>query len=237
MERQLITFDQLAALSFLRFGKLDGVDMTLLIQEFDDIVSVELDDESDDYLIMKNGIILLNDSYVQKINKNVNKELFEKILGCNIQRYLDNIDMYKFILKKIKMLNPCCSDEEDVLRNFSLLQIRFLKKLYQERYVMNFLQRDSINGDYYVIKLTKRGELYLFLKDYSNEIEKFKVFLDNNGYNSVLLEAFLITQDLSLNVTEILRLENFITFFGEYDVNPYASDLYRSEYKRVRGLI
>lgn len=232
MEKQLITFDQLAALSFYRFGKLDGVDMSLLIRECSDMVSVELHDECDDYVVTGDGMIMLAESYLKKMNKNIDSELFDKISGDNIQRYLENIDMYRFVLKKIKMLNPCYNDREEVLRNFSLLQIRFLNKLYQERYVM-----ESINNNCHIIKLTKRGELYLFLGDYNDEIKKFMVLLDDCGYNKQLIEPFLITQDLSLDVHQILILDNFIAFFGKYDVNPYVKDLYRYGRKKVRTVI
>ena len=234
MNKQLITFDQLAALSFFRFGKLDGVDMTLLIKGTRDIVEVELRDETDDYFIMTDGMIMLEKSYIQRFNKNVDRELFDGIPGSAIQKYLDNIDIVEFVLRKIKLLYPCCVSEDELGNNFSSLQMRIMKKLYQEGYIMKYLQDDPVYDDYQAVKLTKRGELYLFLVDNKIEIDKFRNLLDENGYNSVLVDSFLITQDLSREVNEILTLDNFITFFGEYDVNPYAEDVCKSSYGRVR---
>lgn len=234
MKKQIISFHQLAALSFLKFGKLDGIDMTLIMRECSDIVTVELLDESDDYFLMNNGRIMLEENYIKRFNKNVDKGLFEEISWNIIQKYLDNIDMYGFVLRKIKMLNPCCADDDEILKNFCLLQIKILKKLYQDGYVMDYLMNDSVYGDYEVIKSTKRGELYLFLVEYKNDVDNFRMLLRDNGYNTVLIDAFLITQDLSMDIGEILTLDNFVSFYGEYDVNSYLADVCKSGYKKVK---
>ena len=226
MKKETITFDELAALSFLKFVKLDENDMTLLIRSIKDIANIEIKDDSDEYFITSDGNVILEKSYIEKFTRNVDIELFENISGYITQSYILSLDMQEFVLRKIKLLGPGCVIKDDIFNSFSLIQVRAINKLYQERYIMDYCHKDETYGDYQAIKLTKRGELRLFLIDNQQEVSMFAQHLKDNGYNNMLIESFLITQDLEKKTKEILTLDNFITFCNEFDLNPYIEKSY-----------
>ena len=234
MKKELITFEELAVLSFLKFAKLDEIDMTLLIKSISSIADIEIKDDSSEYFITKDGNVILEKSYIEKFNKNVDIELFENISGYAVQKYIGNINMREFVLRKIKLLGPGCVVKDDISNSFSIVQIRAINKLYQEKYIMDYWHKDDIYGDYEAIKLTKRGELELFLIDNQQEVSTFAKLLSHNGYNSLLIEPFLITQDLGKKSVEVLTLDNFIEFYNEYDVNPYIDNFRQSNYSRKK---
>ena len=231
MKKEIITFDQLAALSFLKFVKLDGIDMTLLMKGISDIADIQLKDDSEEYFILTNGTVILEQSYIKKFNRNIDIELFESITSRNVIKYLENINIKEFVLRKIKLLYPCYA-EEDLINNFSSLQLRIIKRLYQEGYIQDYIHKDSMIGDCNAIKLTKRGELYLYLIDHQTEIDNFCNTLQQSGYNKILIEAFLITQNLEESPSEILKIDNFLEFCNEFDKNPNIND--NKTYSRVK---
>lgn len=233
MKKVRITFEQLALLSFLKFTKLDGLDMTLLMDKISDIVEVELDDVTDDYYIMSDGTIMLSDNYVKKVYNNVDMDLYESIQLTGVYRRLNNIDILEFVLRKIKLFGEGCVLKEEIANNFSEVQINAINKLYHQGYILDYWEEDAIYDDYQAIKLTKRGELYLFLIDNREEINNFISLLIGNGYDESLLHAFLITQDLTREISEFLNLDNFLNFCSEYDRCPYVTDNKSSGYSRV----
>lgn len=225
MKKELITFDQLAVLSFLKFVKLDSIDMTLLMKGIKDIADVEIKDDSRDYFVLADGSVLLENSYIKKINNNVDRELFENMSGSKVMRYLDTIDMFEFVLRKIKFMGEGCVIKAALSDNFSNLQIRFMNLLYQERYIMDYLHQDMYDGECPAVKLTKRGMLYLYMIDHKEEVDNFANLLTINGYDKNLIELFLITQDLDKKTSEILILDNFLLVCDEYNINPCVSNL------------
>lgn len=234
MTKKKITFDQLTVLSFLKFTKIDGIDMTLLKKGMSDIIDVEISYETDNYFIMSDGTIILDPKYIDKFYKNLDSELFESILGSAAYKYLENINMLEFVLRKIKLLGIGCVPSDTLSDNFSPIQVRFMDLLYKEKYIMEYLHKDPLYENYQAIKLTKRGELYLFMIDYKKEIDNFSELLRINGYNEILIKAFLIAQDLEDNVKNILTLENFINFCDNFDINPIVDNSQRVGYTRVK---
>lgn len=222
MTKEKATFNQLVSGAVLKFGKVDSVDVTLLmygINEESFIVSSECELESD-YFVMADGSLMLDEGYTRNVNMMINNSLLERKQGDVVKRYLNNLNIEEFVLRKIKFLGDGCVTTDDLINSFSIVQINALKGLYKERYIMNYIHKDSEYGDYEAIKLTKRGELYLFLIDYKSEVEEFVRMLKAKGYNSLLLEAYLITQKLSRSSLEILTLENFLNFCDEYGFDP-----------------
>ena len=228
MRKKKISFEQLAVLSFYRFGKLDGIDMTLLMEMCSDVIDVDISRDSDIYSLIDNGIINLDDIYVKDFEKNVDGELFEGLFISGIYKYIDNIDMFEFMLRKIKL---CGSINVNILEKCSLYQISIIQLLCQMGYVRNFDDEKDR-----VVKLTKRGDHYLFLIDYKSEIDKFKTLLFEHGYMSLLVDAFLITQDLSMDIREILLLDKFIEFVENYDMAYEVNNKYMKGNWKVKKL-
>lgn len=218
MKREKITFEQLALLSFIKFAVLDGVDMTVLMNMIKNNSEVQFDDSSNDYYIMNDGMIMLQNSFVEKFKKNIDRELYESLETTKALKSLDNINVLEFVLRKIKLIGLGNLVFDEVSENFSFIQKRAINRLYHDGMIMDYVHKDKIYNDYQAIKLTKRGELYLFLIDNKKLIDNFREELKEIGYNGDLLEAYLITVDLSEEVSKILTLEGFVSFCNEYDL-------------------
>lgn len=231
MTKEKATFNQLVSGAILKFGKVDSIDVTLLmygINKESFVVSDESELESD-YFVMADSSLMLDEGYTRNANMMINNTLLERTQGDIVKRYLNNLNIEEFVLRKIKLLGVGCVTADDLINSFSIVQINILKGLYKKGYIMNYVQKDSEYGDYEAIKLTKRGELYLFLIDNKNDVEKFVRKLKANGYNALLVEAYLITQELSRSSLELLTLEKFLNFCDEYGIDPR-----KNKYSRTR---
>lgn len=236
MKKEKITFNQLTAGALLKFGKLDSIDMTLLmggIFNFAELIQNEYD-YMNNYFMVVNGNILLNEDYVRKYYQTVNTELLEKMQGSLVKEYMDNLEMREFVLRKIKLLgDSCIISFNDVNKNFSIPQMKTMNWLYQERCIMN-CHKNVMSCEEYTIKLTKRGELYLYLIDNKKEVEEFIKVLKEYGYSDLLLDAFLISQDLRSNSKNILTLDTFLQFCTQNNSCLFELTEREYSYKKVR---
>lgn len=225
MKKVRVMFNQLIAGALLKFGKLDSVDITLLMQGISSIAEVVNNDSEriNEYFVMGNGSVILNDCYINKIYKKLNNTFLERMQGDFVKRYMDNLDIEEFVLRKIKLLNNGCVPKDDLIHTFSISQINTMVSLYEKGYIIDYWQEECIYDDYQAIELTKRGEVYLFLRDNKKKIDQFARLLRDNGYDEVLIQAFLITQDLERRPIDILTIDNFIAFCNEFDRCPYVS--------------
>ena len=120
MKKEKISFEQLMALSFLKFTEIDSVDITLLIKEIKDIADVSISYDSDDYSVLVNGNILLSKEYINKFYTNVDAEIFSSLEGSRVYNYIMNIDMLEFVLKKIKFMGEGCVVKDKINSNMSI---------------------------------------------------------------------------------------------------------------------
>lgn len=234
MEKEIITFDQLAVLSFIKFTKLDGIDMTLLKECLSDVVDVSIEDDNDNYFIMSDGTILLEPRYIKSFYQNVDISLFESTTETKAYKHLEKLDMLEFVLRKIKLLGESNIDKEALSDDFSELQIRFINKLYQLEYITDYTPKDNELEDYQAIKLTKRGELYLYLKRHQNAINMFSDLLIINNYRISLIELFLMNQNIETEDESILTLDNFVNFCNELNINPLSISKENQSYSKKR---
>lgn len=234
MKKKKVTFNELIAGALLKFGKVDSVDITLLMNGISSVADVVNNDRDcmENYFIVSDGSVLLNDSYIKRMYKGINNVSLERMQGSVVKECLDNLDIEIFTLRKVGLLKNGLAPRDDVIHVFSVLQLYALKKLYQEGYVMDYWQDDSIYDDYLAITLTKRGMLQLFLLDNKKAIDRFASMLSNKSYNALLIQAFLITQNLDKHPVDILTLDNFMKFCNEFDLCPYASGEEQVEHHR-----
>lgn len=237
MKKETITFDELAVLSFLKFTKLDGIDMTILKECLSDVVDIHLEDDNENYFIMTDGTILLEAKYINSFYKNVDISLFESATETLAYKHLDKLDMLEFILRKIKLLGESNIDKDALSDDFSELQIRFIKKLYQLGYLKDCTQKNNGLGEREIIELTKRGELYLYLKANQQELREFTNSLSANGYKISLIELFLMNQNLETGNKHILTLDNFINFCNQFNIDPLLTSDVNENYSKTRTKI
>lgn len=230
MKKERVTINQIIAGALLKFGKLDSVDISLLIDSISNVCEVVNDTEpGEEYFLMADGSVILNYEYINRMHSAINNTRLERIQGDIVKKYLDNLVLEEFVLRKIKLLGLGCVPKDDIIHSFSVNQIYALCGLHQDRCVGDYCHKDSVYGDYEAIMLTKRGELYLFLSDNKRAVESFVKRLKINGYNELLLDAFLITQDLQQDAKDILKLDRFVDFCDEYGKTTKTSG-----YSRVR---
>ena len=104
MKKGRITFEEFALMSFLKFDRLDGMDMTVLREMTGNNFELVIDDTSDNYFITTDGTIVLNDSYVDNFCKYINYDIMEKIEKTKFYKQIDEINVFEFncfIISKI----------------------------------------------------------------------------------------------------------------------------------------
>lgn len=231
MKKELITFDQLVALSFLKFVRIDEIDITLVLRDVKDIAEVSVRDDTSEYFIMSDGSVILENRYIDKFYKNVDISLFESLRCGKVLNYFKNLDMFEFMLRKIQLLSNVCGDKFELNNNLSFIQKNILAQLYKKRYIDDYSCKDD--EMYESVRLTKRGELYLYLIDNKEKIDEFKKLLEVNGYDLTFLDAFLISQDLNTPISEMLTINNFKVFCDNYEELLKISQ--KDDYKKAKN--
>ena len=224
MIKEKISFDEIALLTFLKFGRLDGIDITILKNMISDRFEVVIDDATDNYFVMNDGTIILDGNYINNICNNINRGLVEKIRKMNVYKYLSDMNNSEFVLRKIKLMGEGTVLEPELNISFSVSQLKLIQRLYTDGYIMEYCHRDSDYGDYDAIKLTKKGDLYLYMIDNRKEIDMFSNLLMQLGCDESLVPSFLISQDLEENISKILTVNNFMEFCSEYGLNMFSKN-------------
>lgn len=214
MKKEKVTFEQLAAGSLLKFGKLESADMALLIKEISKYAEIERSDDSlDKYFVMGDGSVLLNEKYVHKFYySNMYDSLIEKVQGSIVEKYFSTLNITEFVLKKIKMIGLGFVVKDGLRDVFSKRQIDAMDELYKRGFIEDYMQEDDVYGDYEAIRVTQKGKVALFIADNRKEVRAFLTVLRNSGYSDKFLSEFLLAQDLNLPCKEILSIDNFTLF-------------------------
>lgn len=217
MKKERVTVDELVLLSYLKFDKIDDVDVSVLKNMISDKFELVIDDTDSNYFVMADGTILLEERYVNNIYSELNSDKCKKIKEKEIYNFICNIDSLEFMLRKIKLMGEGAIVSDELSNNFSSLQVNYFCGLYKGGFIIDYCHQDMIYGDYTSVKLTKKGELYLYLID-NNERISFIIatLLGDNCYNKSLIFSFLISKDLSQDIDEILLFDEFIQFCCEY---------------------
>ena len=212
MKNNKIAVSQIKVGAVRKFGKISNLDMVLLIEDIKKNNNIDLVYDMDDLFV--------------ELDINEDVELLENDVVSN---FFNHFDMRNFVLKKIKFLETKYTNEKDIFDNFSIPQKEILNGLIYENCI-----RDDYNDDEHNIKLTKRGELYLFLMNNKGEVEQFIKLIKEHGYSDLLFDVYLLSQDLNKNIEDILKLSNFVKFIT--DNNKVFWELTEKEYgyKKVR---
>lgn len=172
------------------------------------------------YFSYNDGIYQLRDGYLIDTDPNTNRKIIlpsGKILADE-NDFLDSLsqlDFSEIVLKKVNDLN----NPNDILlqKYFSSKEMEIIKELINEGYLIEDWEEQAIYDDYHVIKLTDLGKVRLFKLNNKRKIDAFIEQLESKGYDTSLLDDFLIVQDLSLPIPAILNLENLEIFCSQYD--------------------
>ncbi len=153
------------------------------------------------------------------------KETLEQIEGEDLKKFFTDLDLKEFILRKVDLSKI---EINDFKNNLNSEEIDVLVELNASMYISKiFDENGAIYDDYERFCLTKKGQVYLFMKKYSYQIACFKQELIAKEYNPDLLFLYLESINLERPFTEIFSLETFRLFGSIYDLDISNNKLAR----------
>ena len=223
-----ITFEELIAASLLKFnGEIDTLDISLLISNINEPYNFSNKSNNRiNYLTkfqnnkyqLKEGLtletLLKPDLTIQSILENIAKP--------NALTFLNNLDLTNFVLQKINHLGGI--SENSLNTKLNKVELNECLRLIKEGYLYTIWTKESIYDDSQSIVLSKKGEVYLFIKTYSHQVELFKYELLSHGYNPDLIGVYLITKNLHRPIDEIFNISDFEYFGHIFDVDLTKND-------------
>lgn len=239
-----VMFESILAGGILKFGKVDSADMSLIVKDIDKVFEVELDKESmDKYVVISNGDILLSDKYMDKVYANINSRKLEELSVGMLERYFANLDMMNFVLRKVNFLGEGNIPKDDLIYNFSVVQLCELKNLYNEGYVEDYMQEDCMYGNYCAIRVSKLGLVKLFMDDNQKDIDNFYKNILVNDLDVQFIQDYLMNINLEDDLNSILDVDKYLVYVDTvktdfvYSENRNDIDNNRIEYcrKLVKG--
>ena len=232
MKMKKVAFEELLAGAILKFGKVDSVDMALLIrglEKFDrDIEYVDAplyENMIKQYIQTTNGVISIKNGL--SLNTNVSHFAddrdysLEKLLtvtrGKIVGKYLEELNIENFVLRKVRLLSYTMPVEKlnDI---FNPIELAVVIQLLENGMIGKKWNEDIPHQDFEELFITKLGRVQLFMEDYKEEIEAFATSLKSLRYNTDLLYDFLTTQDMQKSPREILNIVAFNDFGNNYDL-------------------
>lgn len=215
-----ISYESLVAGALIRFDKVDETDMEVLISEAYAMYGIYVDKKNifNPYIKSNKGSFAVAGE-IEEERFDAKVKLGE-IQGDKVKALVGCINPETLVLRKVELLGMINKDE---VSKFNVDEIVAISKALNENLLTIRWNSDLIPNDYEEIYLTQLGRMRLFYLDYSAEIEEFEKMLGSEGYDSSLISDFLMTQNLTLGVYEVLNLDNFFNFCNTYDRNRYAS--------------
>ena len=211
-----IMFERIIAGGILKFGKVDSVDISLIVKDIDKVFEIDIDKETmDKYVVFDDGNILLCDRFINEVYKNINYNKLEKLSVNMIDIYFKNMDMDMFVLRKIKLLGDRCVLRDDLIHNFSVVQLYSLWNLYNNGYVEDYLLEDSEYGDYKVVRISKLGFLKLFMDENYMDICKFHKDLMKMNVDCNFINGYFLEMDLGADKDYILNVDNYLDYVSK----------------------
>lgn len=236
-----ISYDELVVGLLLKFGSIDVNDILVAMDMMGIKNFVSVNDSGIGKYIKRND----KNRYVFDMDMvNICYEMVEDFYvvvryfqGDVVRKFLENVDIFEFVLRKIKVIGKVSLNKYDVC--FSEFQQYVINELKVKRF-LTYCYDDKDEGKY--TKITARGNLYLFMIDNKGLVNNFCNELRDMGYDDTLIDAFLIVKNLDGDIDDIrksiLNVESFLEFCDFYELNPYGNkgDVKNNEYMKVRKL-
>lgn len=219
VKKDNVNYESLVAGALIRFDRVDEADMTVLVDEFYAMCGIDINKS---YIFSQ---YINSDKGNYSVAGNTELERFDakgelgKIQGDKVKSFIGCINPEVLVLRKVELLESVSKED---IQGYNFEEFVAVSKALNEGYLTMVWNDDNLPNDYEEILLTATGRVRLFMLDYCAEIEEFTKLLEDNGYDSSLIYDFLLSQDLSFGVYEILNLDNFFDFCNTYDRNRYA---------------
>lgn len=227
-EKRTMSCEQFYAGALLKFGWLDNCDMAILLDDIfnhSDITYTGTGKRSLEIFKymgseINEGITALIPKYT--LDTKVGSKAFgvitlrrklELMMNDTTEEYYNSIDLFWFVLKKIKYL--LMSIGKCSLEDFNPLEQDVIFKLLNQ----GLLTKETSEGEEFDINITNFGKLYLFKKENKNVLEQFKMTIMSLGYKEDDLDRYLLAQNLDRNANVILDIEKFKLFYQSLTPN------------------
>lgn len=227
-KKDKISYESLVAGALIRFDKVDLADMDVLIDEVYSMYEIDVTKKpvfNPNINFEKGLYTLVGETEEERFDAKVR---LGEIQGDKVKALIGCINPDILVLRKVEL---CGSIDKGEVSSFNVEEIVAISKVLNEGLLSIRWNNDCIPNDYEEIYLTQLGRKRLFCLEYFAEIEEFEKLLDSEEYDSGLIQDFLMTQDLTFGVYEILNLDNFFNFCDTYDRNRYASKQEKSDKK------
>ena len=215
--------ERLVAGALLKFnGEVDSVDIIIL----SNLLKKNIVD--DNFKIINKYFKYQYNKYQFKDNYNFDtvlknnctiKECLDNLQGEDLKDFFSQLDLKEFILRKIKYLNEIQKDYIDSMYTYEELKIA--RELLNENFIfISWVSNDdSFLGDYQAFEITKKGNLYLFMKDNKVQIDSFREELLKEGCNIEYLSMYFENIYLDRPLEIIFNVENFKIFEQIYGLD------------------
>ncbi len=208
-----ISYENLLAALLLRFGKVNVVDINLIIDDLYEKHGIRLSKFATDYKGLVYNVMYFQDSFYPMGDDA--KEVLESKQSEFARQYVASLNIEELTLLKINKYGSV--PEYNVSNLFNEEQERTINKLIDDLMVIYVWNNDIPYEDYQEIQLTSIGKARIFKLTYKEQVEEFIELLKNNGYDYSLIDSFLRTQDFNKEVYEILNIDNFLLYCSTYD--------------------
>ena len=221
-----ITFAELIAGALLKFeGKIDTLDLSLLISMINEPFTFSnTSNNNNEVAEFRDNKYQLKEGYTLNTTLNSNLSIadyLKNIAQPHTLNFLQEIDLTYFVLQKINHLGGISEDTLNTKLN--KVELAECLRLINEGYLYTIWTKEAIYADYQSVVLSKKGEVYLFVKTYQREITNFQNELLAKGYNPDLIGVYLITKNLRRPFNEIFDISSFEYFGHIYDLNIHEN--------------
>ena len=231
-----VGLERIIAGGILKFGKIDSADVSLIVKDIDKVFEVDIDRERmDKYVVISDGCILLSDRYMEKIYRNINNRKLEKLSVGMLERYFDNMDVMNFVLRKVMFLGEGNVPKDDLIHNFSVIQLCALWDLYNGGYVEDYMQEDCMYGDYRAVRVSKLGMVKLFMDENQIKIDNFYKDIIANEIDGRYIQKYLMEMDLDDNIDSLLDVGRYLCVIESLGVDELIDNMTRHCRRLVKG--
>lgn len=227
MKKIDVSYLQIVVGLILKFGNIDVNDISVLMDmvDIDDLTEV-IDKDIGKYICKNdNGRYEFDISVIRRYYEDIDDfyEVMRDYQGEYVGDILDGIDLFEFVLRKIKMKDNVLIDNYD--KNFSGIERCIIKELKKRKYINDYWY--DVSDDCLSTMVAMFGDLYLFKIDYVDEIDNFSKIVRDSGYNDKLLDAYFVTYRFDMGIeyvrNNIMNIDNFLDFCCLYGINPCMS--------------
>lgn len=192
MAEKEVEFTSVVAAAILKFGKLDNVDISMILEdlrqsclyvlEYPDLVGMArrfIEQEENGCITLKNNTSL--DDFIEDTNTTL-RETLKKLVSDELRNYFERIDVKKFQKRKLEVLK---NEKEKLLKNANILLISDIEEEYQELVKYGFSHIDYFKS---IIRADR------YFKEHPEEVGKYDILID--GSEGVVDDAFDIDRFL-----------------------------------------